>query len=92
MAVEKSAVREGNLTSLAGTVSLTAGSQTLSGSGTAFTTAITGPVYLKVGGQYVKVIRVNSDTSAVIETGAPVAEPSFWARVHALLSRKAKVA
>jgi len=61
----------GNLTNLAGKVSLTAGSQTLSGSGTAFAAAITGPVYLKVGGQYVKVIRVISDTLALIETGAP---------------------
>lgn len=48
-------------TSLPGTVSQTAGQYLLNGSGTNFTTSLTGPAYLLAGGQYLRVGAVRSD-------------------------------
>lgn len=56
----------GNLTSLTGTLS-TSG-VTVTGTGTAFDTEIAGPTVIKVSGQYRTVIRVNSATSAVLDS------------------------
>jgi hypothetical protein len=54
----------GNLTSLTGTIS-TSGN-TVTGSGTAFTTEIRGAAWIKAGGAYYHVQKVNSNTAMVI--------------------------
>jgi len=59
----------GNTSSLTGTISTTGVSVT--GAGTAFTTEITGRTYIESGGDYRRIIRVNSDTSAVLEEAFP---------------------
>lgn len=54
----------GNLTSLTGTLSSSGNAVT--GSGTAFTTEIKGGAWIKVGGSYYHVARVNSNTSMIV--------------------------
>lgn len=54
----------GNLNNLTGTLS--SSGNTVTGSGTAFTTEIKGAGWLKIGGAYYKVSRVNSNTECVI--------------------------
>lgn len=68
----------GNLTKMAGTVSVSAGRNVLIGKGTSFTRVITGPVFIKIQDQYLKVGRVMSDTVALLDTtaGAAIADAS----------------
>lgn len=53
----------GNVTTLTGTVAGGAGSKTLTGTGTAFSTEVVGPAYLKIGSAYHRVAKVTSATS-----------------------------
>ncbi|MBD3260367.1 MAG: hypothetical protein GF334_01595 [Candidatus Altiarchaeales archaeon] len=59
----------GNTSALTGTISTTG--VTVNGTSTAFLTELTGRTYIVNGGNYRRVIRVNSDTSAVIEEAFP---------------------
>ena len=53
----------GNTTSLTGTISCAATSTHITGTGTSFTTEINGPTWIKASGQYLRVCKVESNTS-----------------------------
>lgn len=67
--------------SLAGTVTMSAGTNLLTGSATSFKSAIPGPTYILAGGQYLKIGAVIDDTHLQMDTQAGVA----FSRVKAQL-------
>jgi len=64
-------VNKDTFTAISGTVSINAGSPTVSGAGTTFTTELHEGDILKIDGNYYHLISINSDTNLTIDINAP---------------------